>query len=307
MSCRRTRRIVEAALEGRAPGPSDQGHVATCRHCTAALKRLPEFEAELRAAARSLVDDAAASDVPAPPTPVARPGPPGQRRLLAGLAAVVAVVAVAIGALALVVGPRGDESTVAGPLPIDEPDAVAALTNLAFQCQADVVVDQFASPPVEGSACARVGSGLQQGAGLEQMNVDLRRGDEGVGRVLVVLRQTQIEINQGPGSFTPPTSVPLDPDTSTERLSEVVRAVFAPAQAAELEATLRSMIDAEGRACDCERPTSAGTIRLDGDAIAGYGLTIGSGAGPLPPVSPPPTPEPLPSLRPLLPSPATED
>jgi hypothetical protein len=194
----------------------------------------------------------------------------------------------------LVVTRPGPQPGVAsGPLPIAEPGAVAALTALEFECRSDVVVDAFASPPVSGSACQRVSSGFQQGLGMEFLNVDLRRGEGGVVRATLALRQIQLENQHNSGSDAPPSQAPMDHAAALEQLTAVVRSVLPAADAAMVEAAVRSMIDAGGQACNCEQSTPIGRVRLDGDPLIGYAVSIGALEEPLPAITPPPSPMPF--------------
>ena len=289
MSCRRTARIVAATLDERPLSDADQRHVATCRHCTAALERLPDFEGAVGRAVQSLVAEAEQSVVPEVSTPPVAPTgrPPAFPRLIPSLVAVVALVAVAAGGLFLVTRPGTDPGATAAVLPVVESEAVAALEGLEIVCR-EGVIDPVASPAVEGQSCQRVAGGLVQGAALEQLAVDLRRGGTGITRASVTIRPMQFEGSQGPGTSPTSTPLPLEPQPALGRVAAVLQALFDPEHEAEVRSVLTTMIDATGRACGCERPTSVGRVRIDGDQFEGYTVSIGAAGDPLPPVTPRP-------------------
>jgi hypothetical protein len=288
MSCRRTAGIVAATLDERQLSDADRGHVATCRHCTAALERLPDFEGAVGRAVRSLVAEAEQSAVPevAPP-PAARGGrPPASPRLISSLVAGVALVAVAVGAIFLVTRPGSEPGAIA-TLPVVESAAVAALSEINVECR-EVVLDPAALPAVQGQSCLREPGGFQQGMALDQLTVELRRGATGIARATVAIRPMEFEGSQGPGASPTPTPIPLEPQPALGRVTAVADALFEPAHAAEVRSALSTMIDATGRACACERQISAGRIRLDGDQYEGYVFGIAAAGEPLPPATPRP-------------------
>jgi hypothetical protein len=128
-ACRRTAAILDAWLDTGQLSDRDSRHLAGCDRCTAAFARRDVFDADLRAAVRSLVlePEAVGTGIAAPVWH------PPELRVGAGLASLAAVLV-----LAIVVGIRVT-STPAAPaeplLPVPVGPAEQALHQSGLRCE----------------------------------------------------------------------------------------------------------------------------------------------------------------------------
>jgi hypothetical protein len=128
-ACRRTAGILDAWFDAGQLSDRDSRHLAGCDRCTAAFARRDVFDADLRAAVRSLVLEPEAVG-----TRIAAPlWHPAELRVRAGLASLAAVVV-----LAVVVGIRMTSAPAApaGPLlPVPVGPAEQALHQSGLRCE----------------------------------------------------------------------------------------------------------------------------------------------------------------------------
>jgi hypothetical protein len=252
--CRRTAGILNAWLDAGQLGERDARHLAGCRRCTDALARVDVVDGEIRAAVRSLVLEASAVGIgPTAPEwhPPERIAVDGLRsgtstgRFAAGLASLAAVVV-----LAVLVGIRMS-STPAAPaeplLPVPVGPAEEALHQSGLRCT------QIGT----GLECARrLSDGWRQVARL-----DVAGGAVGRLEVRLVPGMAAFPVADIPAALSEPATDVLGLDV-TEAVDEAVAD--------------------GGTACACTRPIDGGAIRVEGDPVAGYLLTIEVPDGELP-------------------------
>ncbi|HEX6868303.1 MAG TPA: hypothetical protein VF119_05830 [Candidatus Limnocylindrales bacterium] len=151
--CRQTSSIVERALDG-ASTERDREHARGCAACAAALRRLPAFERELGATARSLAIE------PLPVALLASGAESAPQRDRAGRST-RAIGSVAFAAVLLVVAVIGVgwfarfEGGIGAPRALIRPEAsiVADLAELGISCRPSII-DAKASPQRRGSVCS---------------------------------------------------------------------------------------------------------------------------------------------------------
>lgn len=237
-ACRRTAGILDAWLEAGQLGERDARHLAGCPRCTAAFARVDVADGEIRAAVRSLVLEAAA--VGAGPTThgwqAPRSGAP-TLRFGAGLASLAAVVLlVVVTGIRLSTAPAG---TSAPLLPVTVEPAEQALHQSGLSCTA-VATDL---------ECTRVLSdGWRQVARL-----DVAGG---------LVRGLEVTLEPGTGAFP---------------VADVIAALNEPTAdvlGVDLTEAIGDALDADGVACDCERPIEGGAIHVEGDPVGGYHFEI---------------------------------
>ena len=251
--CRRSAGILDAWLDAGQLGDRDARHLAGCRRCTDALARVHVADAEIRAAARSLVFETAAVGIgstapaPRPPERVAIDGFRSANstvRFRAGLASLAAVVV-----LAVVAGVRLSSAPVATPAAPAEP--AEPLLPVAVG-PAEQALHQ------SGLRCAEVDTGLECTRGLSD-------GWRQVARLEVAGGAVQgLEVRLVPGSAAFP--VADAPAALSEPAADVLG--VDPSEAVD------ETIDGDGVACNCTRSIDGGAIHVEGDPVAGYLLTI---------------------------------
>ena len=258
--CRRSAGILDAWLDAGQLGDRDARHVAGCRRCTDALARAHVVDAEIRAAARSLVFETAAVGIgPAALAPERRPPErvalDGFRsanstvRFRAGLASLAAIVV-----LAVVAGVRLSSAPVATPAAPAEPLLPVAVAP------AEQALHQ------SGLRCAEIDTGLECTRRLSD-------GWRQVARMEVARGAVQgLEVRLVPGTAAFP--VADAPAALSEPAADVLG--VDPSEAVD------EAVDADGVACNCTRSIDGGAIHVEGDPVAGYLLTIEVPDGELP-------------------------
>ena len=256
--CRRSAGILDAWLDAGQLGDRDARHVAGCRRCTDALARVHVADAEIRAAARSLVFETATVGI-GPATP-ARNAPErvaldgfksanSTVRFRAGLASLAAIVV-----LAVVAGVRLSSAPVATPAgPADPllPVAVAPAEQALHQ---------------SGLRCAEIDTGLECTRRLSD-------GWRQVARLEVAGGAVQgLEVRLMPGSAAFP--VADAPAALSEPADDVL--------GIDVTEVVDEAVAADGAACGCTRSIDGGAIHVEGDPVAGYLLTIEVPDGELP-------------------------
>jgi hypothetical protein len=232
--CRRTAAILDAWFDTGQLSDRDWRHLAGCDPCTAAFARRDVFDADLRAAVRSLVLEPEAVG-----TRIAAPvWHPPELRFRAGLASLATVVV-----LAVVVGIRVSSSTPAAPaeplLPVPVEPAEQALHQSGLRCE-------------------------EAGAGLECVR-RLSDGWRQVARLDVSGGAVQhLELRLDPGTAAYPLA-----DVSAA-LAEPAADVLG----VDLSEAIDQAVDAAGVACGCTRQIEGGSIHIEGDPVAGYVLDI---------------------------------
>jgi hypothetical protein len=233
-TCRRTAGILNAWFDTGQVRDRDSRHLASCDRCSAAFARRDVFDADLRAAVRSLVlePEAVGTGIAAPVWH------PPELRVGAGLATFAVVVV-----LAIVVGIRMSSATPAAPaepvLPVPAGPAELALHQSGLRCE----------EARAGLECVRrLSDGWQQVARLDL-------ADEAIQRL-------EVRLDPGTAAF-PVGDVPA-------ALSEPATDVLG----VDLSEAVDEAIDAAGEACACTRPIEGGSIHLEGDPVGGYVLTI---------------------------------
>lgn len=149
--CRQTLDIAERTLDGSATA-RDREHVPGCETCTQALGRLPAFERDLGAAARSLAaEPLAVSLLTSPAVASGRTWTDRSTRAL-GLVAVAAVIVVVavigVGRFARLEGGPGSTPALMRP----ETSMIVGLTGLGLNCRS-TILDPKPSPQLRGSLC----------------------------------------------------------------------------------------------------------------------------------------------------------
>jgi hypothetical protein len=233
-TCRRTVGILDAWFDAGQLSDRDSRHLASCDRCSAAFARRDVVDADLRAAARSLVlePEAVGTGIAAPVWH------PPELRVGAGLVSLAAVVV-----LTVVVGIRISNSAPAAPaeplLPVPVGPAEQALHQSGLRCQ----------EAGTGLQCVRrLSDGWQQVARLDVAGEAIQR----------------LEVRLDPGTA----AFPLrdGPAALSEPATDVL--------GVDLSQAIDEAIDAAGAACGCTQPIEGGSIHLEGDPIAGYVLTI---------------------------------
>jgi hypothetical protein len=256
-ACRRTAAILNAILDDRL-GERNSRHLRSCERCTNAATRLDAFDADIRAAVGPLVRKPVGIDVlhAARATtlpglrglgarPVRTTGPAILSRF--GMASLIGILVVAV-----LAGIRIGTSPAASPsaagssrplLPVAVSIAEQGLHEAGLRCEL----------VAQGIECARsLPGGWRQAVLLE-----------GKGRTVHVL-----EVRLAPGT----TGLPV---------TDVIQALGRPALivlGADLSASIREAIAADGTACDCARPVDGGIVYVEGDPSAGYLLRVDSSA-----------------------------
>jgi hypothetical protein len=233
-ACRRTAGIISAWLDRGQLSGRDSRHLASCDRCTAAFARRDVFDADLRAAVRSLVLEpevvgtGIAASVWHPP----------ELRIRAGLASLAAVVV-----LVVVVGIRMSSSTPAAPaeplLPVPVGSAEQALHQSGLRCEV-------------------AGTGLECVRLLSNSWRQVARLDVSGGAV------QHLEVRLDPGTAAYP--VGDVPAALAEPATDVL--------GVDLSEVVDEAVDAAGNACGCTRPIEGGSIHVEGDPAAGYVLDI---------------------------------
>jgi len=232
--CRRTAGILDTWFDAGQVNDHDSRHLASCDRCTVAFARRDAFDADLRAAVRSLVLEPEAVG-----TGIAAPAwHPPELRIGAGLASLAAVVV-----LAIVVGIRMSSSTPAAPveplLPVPVGPAEQALHQSGLRCE---VADT-------GLECMRrLSDGWRQVARLDVVGESVRR----------------LEVRLDPGRAAYPAGNVAA--ALTEPATEVL--------GVDLSEAVDEAMDAAGTACGCTRPIDGGSLHVEGDPVAGYVLDI---------------------------------
>ena len=256
--CRRSAGILDAWLDAGQVGDRDARHLAGCRRCADALARVHVADAEIRAAARSLVFEASAVGIgPAAPARHApeRVALDGFRsanstvRFRAGLASLAAIVV-----LAVVAGIRLSSAPVATPAAPAEPLLPVAVGP------AEQALHQ------SGLRCAEIDTGLEC----------TRRLSDGWRQV------ARLEVA---GGAVQGLEVRLVPGTAAFPVADAPAALNEPADdvlGVDLSEVVDQAVAADGAACDCTRPVEGGGVHVEGDPVAGYLLTIEVPDGGLP-------------------------
>ena len=232
--CRRTAGILDAWFDTGQLNDHDSRHLAGCDRCAAAFARREAFDADLRAAVRSLVLEPEAAG-----TGIATPAwHPPELRFGAGLASLAAVVV-----LAIVVGIRMSSSTPAAPaeplLPVPVEPAEQALHQSGLRCE-------------------EAGTGLECMRRLSDGWRQVARLDASGGAV------QRLEVRLDPGTAAYP--VGNVAAALTEPATDVL--------GVDLSEAVDEAVDAAGTACGCTRPIDGGSIHVVGDPVAGYVLDI---------------------------------
>ena len=257
--CRRTAKILDAWLDAGQVGGRDARHLASCRRCADALASVDVVDGEIRAAVRSLVLDASAVGI----GPIAPDRPTPNRveayrfrsaistgRLRVGLASLAGVVV-----LALVAGIRLASAPVATPA---APAAPAEPLLPVLVVPAEQALHQ------SGLRCTEIATGLECVRGLSD-------GWRQVARLEVA------------GGTVQGLEVRLMPGTAAFPVADVPAALSEPAAdvlGVDLSEAVAEAVDAGGVACGCTRSVDGGGVHVEGDAVAGYLLTIEATATP---------------------------